>query len=313
MKRKVMSMAMAAAMITVCLTGCGEKKTGNIEDALNSMSDEQLESAALAGASKTDTASSKADKVVFEPTEEILNADLSSGLIQIYDDVFRQGGYQTVEEFVKQNSDKYDFEYRYPNSNVTCKTSPYEECKDYLLKYSDSISEDFLHSNSLVLTKKNNPEIKIRAFVANLTNKDEKITLDKAQVVYFSPYLTIFSDKVPAWASMGFSICKNGSNNGNWSVPKDIKSLNEQYTVKSLIELLETKGYQKDIDISSQNDKVYNAVESFNIINVNVYVLGEPNLVGERPEYHYKFSFNENTDKLSTVRFDLNGSIKDAN
>lgn len=47
--------------------------------------------------------------VEFEPTDEIINADLRSGKIQILDDVFQTGGYITIDEFIQQYGEKYDF------------------------------------------------------------------------------------------------------------------------------------------------------------------------------------------------------------
>ena len=44
----------------------------------------------------------------YKPKEEIINADFSSGLIQIGNDVFRLGGYLTVDQFISEYGDRYD-------------------------------------------------------------------------------------------------------------------------------------------------------------------------------------------------------------
>ncbi len=47
--------------------------------------------------------------VGYQPTEEILNADFTSGLIQIGNDVFQCGGYITLGDFVEKYKDNWDF------------------------------------------------------------------------------------------------------------------------------------------------------------------------------------------------------------
>lgn len=83
MKRKIMSMVMAAAMVMAGMTGCGEKKTDDekIEDAINSMSEEEIEAAILDNAAKIDSENSISETKEPQPEEinpfETLNVTFS--------------------------------------------------------------------------------------------------------------------------------------------------------------------------------------------------------------------------------------------
>ena len=132
MKKRIMSMVLLSAILLGCMTGCGEEKKtpDNIEDAINSMSDEELESAIIDGANKIDSENTNSEdtteqpeEIVYEATDEIINASLDSGLIQINNDVFQQGGYMTVAELAAQYSDKYEITYKdgtYEHRRLTC-------------------------------------------------------------------------------------------------------------------------------------------------------------------------------------------------
>ena len=54
-----------------------------------------------------DSESMQTDKL-YNPTKEILSAGFSSGFIQIGNDVFRLGGYLTVDQFISEYNDRYD-------------------------------------------------------------------------------------------------------------------------------------------------------------------------------------------------------------
>lgn len=86
MKGKSIISMMTALCIAGAMSGCG-----------SSSSEEDIESK-----------SSKTVEITYEPSEEILNAELSSGLVQIGNDIFRAGGYYTVDQFIKEFGDRYD-------------------------------------------------------------------------------------------------------------------------------------------------------------------------------------------------------------
>lgn len=121
MKFKAIIAMAAAVCICGVTSGCGSSNSDkDLESALDGMTDEQLESAVEEGASKIDEADNSSEvaasivdteepeEIVYEPTDEILNAELSSGLVQIGNDIFRNGGYYTVDQFIAEFGDRYD-------------------------------------------------------------------------------------------------------------------------------------------------------------------------------------------------------------
>lgn len=98
--------------VALAFTGCG-KKQKNIED----WTDEDFEQAfedldkdyENGESVENDSEEETEIEIAFEPSEEILNADLFSGKIQVYDDVFQNGGYLTIDQLISQYGDKYDF------------------------------------------------------------------------------------------------------------------------------------------------------------------------------------------------------------
>ena len=94
-----------AALLTLsmALTGCG----GNA--GTNSTGTPSSENTASTAETPTEAqAPGENGEITYAPSEEILNAPFSSGLVQIGNDVFKQGGYMTVSQFIKQYGDKYD-------------------------------------------------------------------------------------------------------------------------------------------------------------------------------------------------------------
>ena len=90
----------------------------DVENALDSLAAEEDES--------SDETSAEPQAMPTEPSSEITSAAMSSGLVQIGNDIFQLGGKITVAELYEQYSDKYDFAYG---------DGTYEENKDNLLEY----------------------------------------------------------------------------------------------------------------------------------------------------------------------------------
>ena len=124
MKKRILSALLAMAMV-LSVAGC-ESNSGTedidfdeIGEKIENMSDDELENAVIDGVEKlenlgeadtTTTAQTEAvpEEESYEPLQEIIDADFSDGLVQIGDDIFRMGGYMTVNDFVEQYGDKYD-------------------------------------------------------------------------------------------------------------------------------------------------------------------------------------------------------------
>ncbi len=116
--RNITSMA-AALCICAAMAGCGNTN-GSSDQAAEKTAETTIaaETDAFAGTEyEEDAPIAEADHaesteapagLEFSPTDEIINADLASGYIQIGDDIFREGGYMTVGEFIAQYGEKYD-------------------------------------------------------------------------------------------------------------------------------------------------------------------------------------------------------------
>ncbi|MCR5122457.1 MAG: hypothetical protein K6B74_08560, partial [Ruminococcus sp.] len=136
MKKKILSLALAT-VLALSMTACGgsgsseptEKDFEKAAEKLDSMKEEDFEKEVEKKAEKLDnmteedlekdlegvdggeeTTSSAEKKEGYEPCQEILDADFTSGLIQIGNDVFKCGGYLTVSDLVEQYGDRYDFD-----------------------------------------------------------------------------------------------------------------------------------------------------------------------------------------------------------
>lgn len=121
--KKILSVVLMAAMV-LSIAGCGGNGSGEdidfdaIGEKVENMSDDELENAIEEGVEKlesmgeTTTTAAQTEEAPkeesYEPLQEIIDADLSSGLVQIGDDIFKNGGYMTVNEFIAQYGDKYD-------------------------------------------------------------------------------------------------------------------------------------------------------------------------------------------------------------
>ncbi len=121
--KKILSVVLIAAMV-LSVAGCSGNGSGEdidfdaIGEKIENMSDDELENAIEEGVGKlesmgkTTTTAAQTEEAPkeesYEPLQEIIDADLSSGLVQIGDDIFKNGGYMTVNEFVEKYGDKYD-------------------------------------------------------------------------------------------------------------------------------------------------------------------------------------------------------------
>lgn len=119
----------ASLMLAVSFASCGSKNSSSVSakepdniteedfekaaEKLDNMTEEDLEKAAEkleGGSAETEKKEEPAEeeKPEFEPTDEIKNADFTSGLIQIGNDVFKCGGYMTLREFVEKYGENWD-------------------------------------------------------------------------------------------------------------------------------------------------------------------------------------------------------------
>lgn len=327
--RKRKAALLLAAAMCVSFAGCkGEaQKTLSKPNTVNSMTNGGINSQnSSRTAQSVPEQVSKPEKLMYKATDEIMNAEFESGLIQMNNEVFQTGGYITVADFVEKYKDKYDITYYTSDGGKELKKQgTYDECKDYLLRYygQDYVDTVTILDYALMLTPKSgeDPELRnITVDVKNFTSSDdEKTTLDKAIVVRYMmndgmrvkyPENEGKDDKMCAWLSGGFgSIAVDLKGGGPMifrEMPEGTEMSDGKYSAKSLEELLKSKGYvfaevgSTDISAYDKKMRVYNGSEADYL---HVYCLGEPNLFNKRPVYYYTFIFDSNTDKIKGVSF----------
>lgn len=288
------------------------------------------------------------NKINYAPIDEIVNAKLNSGLIQLNNDIFQQGGYINVADFVDKYKDKYDFTYWCPGGSDGTqikKGGTYENCKDYLIEYNDDIFDDplayinwdhhrwgerwenFLEGLRkwkyyLKLTPKNGDEENIiKAYVVNATSPDEKITLDKAIVASLDSCGRNNSYTALEWFPGGF----NDYHFDNF------ESCNHNYTVKTIKNFLESQGFsslgeERRSDLWSTKD--YENIKRFWEFETSIgslhednpkgnhfiafEIVGKENLFGANPFYYGEFCYDSNTDKIKSCKIILEFFIKDS-
>ncbi len=316
MKRKIKPIlaAVSAAVMCAALAGCEsndqeitekdlESAVSKLESYMQGSDKASVNSAKSSGSSKPEE-NPEPEEITYAPTDEIKNADFNSGLVQMNNEVFRQGGYITVEELVEKYKDAYD---------ITYKDGPYEERKDYLLEYKKpSIETDWGHSvNSnytLLLTPKLGGDPSAHAItvkIGNATSPDEKITLDKAIVL--SLEVCPINDRyrknhISIWGAHGIYLSGKNFNNNDydrWEKPDGITSDLDGYTQKQIEEYLDGLGV-KAVDFNAILP--FDEYETFRVKDKPfLYAVGETNLFGARPIFEYSFRYDSDTDKLSEV------------
>lgn len=321
-KCKAIGAAMLSTVMCASLVGCANNSNSeNPAKQSESKIENVLGENSNSPSSSTPEETSAPKEVKLEPTDEIKNAALNSGLVQYNNDIFQRGGYITAADFVEKYKDRYDITYSCPGHE---NAGSYDECKDYLLTYYDDFFElehlnDFqlYHSMQerwkkkrygahgayngneyyLTLTPKNNSYgHSVIAYVVNATSPDEKITLDKAIVVEIEPEYSDSKFITPEWYPLGLN-CNDFKDKYD--------SENKGYTEKSLCDALEVKGLTKNSEFERTDAPSLYKAESYNTYWKNdssiigCYIVGELNLFGAVPIYYYRFTIDPNTDKLS--------------
>ena len=334
-KFKTISAVLLAAAMCASFAGCSKKgdngvyvdKNGNVS-VNESKFENHINSVFCGGENNSKPTSSAPKEEKFAATDEIKNAALNSGSVQLNNDIFQRGGYITVADFVEKYKDKYDFIYNCPKDGWIQEAGSYDECKEYLVEYKDRFQEIYSsfglrwseRSNGgigvfagceyyLTLTPKSaNTANKINAYVVNATSPDKKITLDQAIVAEVAPAEgEHYALNAPEWIPMGL-------NDNDF---KDYESENKNYSISNIGEALEAKGLKKCSEkVSDYSLPSSREAENYNTYwvgksSVGCYALGEKNLFGAKPFYYYSFRIDENTDKVNYVSCTLQGFVKE--
>lgn len=216
----------------------------------------------------------------YTPSDEIKNASISSGLIQVGNIVMKQGGYTTVGEFITTYGENLD-------------TSFYEKkVNDYNTWWERDSDEKFSH-------------------VLNLPIKDTDITL---AVSYVSPK-TITPDKKTIWDSVivDVSASSDSGKDCKWYpggiTSKEFASLDEAKTWFSGNGFTENTDYVYErntymfLDVKNPKANL-NQYATLKVSDTLSYVVAiievdEVNLFGEKPVMSY-FVFDSNSDVFMT-------------
>lgn len=98
-----------SALILASMAGCGNAAVSEANTTTNNSAADN--NAAVSADSEQDAQAAEEsgnENNSASVSGDIINADLSSGLVQICGDVFKNGGYMTVNEFISAYGDKYD-------------------------------------------------------------------------------------------------------------------------------------------------------------------------------------------------------------
>lgn len=309
MPKKLLA-AVLAAVMCVSLSGCAQKNSeineSNIESKLESrFGGETQSSSKPAPASTPET--SEPDGEPLEMFDEIKNADLSSGKIQIFNDIFEPFGKMTVDEFIKKHQEKFD---------ITYKDGTYEERKDYLLEY------DWSNENNYHLTlKPKSPNVisdnlasaqqSFSVRIANLTSEDKKIPLGECYVTS-----VVFKNPPLAYENYTFNaphVIPGGFTSSTFDAV--MKSYNEDYekpysgyTADDIREYLVSNGFVEldygSVAAMAPKSTDYKCFFEFKDSNpqFSVRVCAPKAADGTIPQVGYTFFINEDTDKMTTVR-----------
>ena len=253
---------------------------------------------------------SELEMAVYTVSDEIKNADLSSGLVQLNGDIMQVGGYEKTSDFCAKYADEYDIMY----SDGT-----YEEKKDEMLNYfvgkDGLLTGEWWDIYSLTLIPKNEPKgDQITVYVTNLTAPDGQVSLADSYVVWAEETPMSNDIYTPAWIPTGMPtrLCYDVTSTKKLD---EIYDNIDNYSAQSVQDMLASQGISKGENSISGNylSYVYSqgdmsmsgtyCVNSDTDPDVFVaYVAGEKNAAGLTPLYRYHFTFDTNSKKLYESR-----------
>ena len=255
------------------------------------------------------------EMAVYTVSDEIKNAGLSSGLVQLNGDIMQVGGYEKTSDFCAKYADEYDIMY----SDGT-----YEEKKDEMLNYfvgkDGLLTGEWWDIYSLTLIPKNEPKgDQITVYVTNLTAPDGQVSLADSYVVWAEETPMSNDIYTPAWIPTGMP-ARLSSDVLSTKKLDEIYDNIDDYSAQSVQDMLASQGISKGENSISGNylSYVYSqgdmsmsgtyCVNSDTDPDVFVaYVAGEKNAAGLTPLYRYHFAFDTNSNKLYESRMFLAG------
>ena len=295
----------------------GDVNEQEIEDKLNELDEnaDNEDNVTDDDASGTNS-NSELEMAVYTVSDEIKNADLSSGLVQLNGDIMQVGGYIKTSDFYAKYADEYSFVY--------CDGGHYEDKKGEMLNYrvgaDNYFGGEWWDSYYMTLIPKVEPQgDEITVYVANLTNPDGQVSLADSYVVWAEETPMSKDIYTPAWIPTGMP-ARLSSDVLSTKKLDEIYGNIDDYSAQSVQDMLASQGISKGENSISGNylSYVYSqgdmsmsetyCVNSDTDPDVFVaYVAGEKNAAGLTPLYRYHFAFDTNSKKLYESRMYLAG------
>lgn len=256
------------------------------------------------------------EMAVYTVSDEIKNADLSSGLVQLNGDIMQVGGYIKTSDFYAKYADEYSFVY--------CDGGHYEDKKGEMLNYrvgaDNYFGGEWWDSYYMTLIPKVEPQgDSITVYVANLTNPDGQVSLADSYVVWAEETPMSNDIYTPAWIPTGMP-ARLSSDVLSTKKLDEIYDNIDDYSAQSVQDMLASQGISKGENSISGNylSYVYSqgdmSMDGTYCVNSDTdpdvfvaYVAGEKNAAGLTPLYRYHFAFDTNSKKLYESRMYLAG------
>ncbi len=280
----------------------GEVNEQEIEDNLNELDEnaDNEDNVTDDDASGTNS-NSELEMAVYTVSDEIKNADLSSGLVQLNGDIMQVGGYIKTSDFYAKYADEYSFVY--------CDGGHYEDKKGEMLNYrvgaDNYFGGEWWDSYYMTLIPKVEPQgDQITVYVTNLTAPDGQVSLADSYVVWAEEKPMSKDIYTPAWIPTGMP-ARLSSDVLSTKKLDEIYDNIDDYSAQSVQDMFASQGISKGENSISGNylSYVYSqgdmsmsgtyCVNSDTDPDVFVaYVAGEKNAAGLTPLYRYHFAFD---------------------
>ena len=263
MSKRVLTLSFTFFLFLISAVSCGEKK------AVIKTEKEKLKP--------------RPKLVEYAPTDEIRNASLSSGLIQIGNDVFRNGGYYTVGQLMKELEGKYEFKGGIDIDGVLVGD---EEKVGIYLPIDVQISDEGI------------PAYDIALYYSNLKAEAGEKTPVKDAIVY----------------KIGINVLDYDVFDEIWH-PGAIKAFPAEIEFSEIADVYEKNGLKKIdseslfIDCSKSHEynvyTEYNKSAKPNVSAASAMIRGsEKNLYGVYPIFYYEFAYEDDSKKVLSFQWD---------
>lgn len=295
----------------------GEVNEQEIENKLNELDENTDNEDDVTGDAASGTNSnSEPEMADYTVSDEIKNAGLSSGLVQLNGDIMQVGGYIKTSDFYAKYADEYSFVY--------CDGGHYEDKKGEMLNYrvgaDNYFGGEWWDSYYMTLIPKVEPQgDEITVYVANLTNPDGQVSLADSYVVWAEETPMSNDIYTPAWIPTGMP-ARLSSDVLSTKKLDEIYDNIDDYSAQSVQDMLASQGISKGENSISGNylSYVYSqgdmSMDGTYCVNSDTdpdvfvaYVAGEKNAAGLTPLYRYHFAFDTNSKKLYESRMYLAG------